>query len=172
MALGSPALYGFIADNPRVAMAPVGYTHDIGVLGRLDRFQAINAVIEVDLLGQANAETVDGRAVSSAGGIVDFMRGARRSRGGQAIVALPSTARGGALSRIVPRLAAGAPVSVARADMDVVVTEHGIARLRHADLDERAAQLIAIAAPAFRAALTDAWRRMRSTGGSEPAAAS
>lgn len=164
VAIGQPDLYAFIADSPQVAMAPVGYTHDIGVLGRIDRFHALNAVIEVDLFGQANAETLDGRPVSSAGGIVDFMRGARRSPGGRAIVALPATAKGGRTSRIVAALAAGTPVSVARADMDLVVTEFGIADLRDADVEARAAALIGIAAPPFRDALAAAWRNHGSGG--------
>lgn len=160
-ALGIDELYDYVADNPQVAFAPVGYTHDVGVLRRIDRFTAINSVIDVDLWGEANAEMVDGRQVSSAGGLVDFMRGARLSPGGRAIVVLPATAKGGSVSRIVSRLAPGTTVSVARADMDTVITEYGIADLRDRTIDERALALIAIAAPAFRSALADAWDDMR-----------
>jgi acyl-CoA hydrolase len=161
VAWGSEALYAFVADNPRVRFAPVGVTHAIGTLGGIERFVAINSVIEVDLLGQANAEMVRGRQVSSAGGITDFMRGARLSPGGLAIVALPSTTKGGTVSRIVPHLDEGAAVSVARADMQVVVTEHGIADLRDMPVDARAEALIAVAAPAFRDPLAAAWRERR-----------
>lgn len=160
-ALGIGELYEFVDDNPQVAFAPVGYTHDVGVLRRIERFTAINSVIEIDLWGEANAEMVDGRQVSSAGGIVDFMRGARLSPGGRAIVVLPATVKGGSVSRIVPRLGPGTAVSVARADMDTVITEFGVAELRDRTIDQRAEALIAIAAPAFRAGLADAWVDMR-----------
>jgi acyl-CoA hydrolase len=161
MALGGDALYDFVADNPRVRFAPVGWTHDIGTLRGIERFVAINSVIEVDLLGQANAEIVGGRQVSSAGGITDFMRGARLSPGGFAIVALPSTARRGTVSRIVSRLDGDAAVSVGRGDMDLVVTEHGIADLRDKTIDQRAEALIAVAAPRFRDELSAEWRERR-----------
>jgi len=161
VALGNDGLYEFVADNSAVRFAPVGWTHDIGTLRAIERFVAINSVIEVDLLGQANAEMVGGRQVSSAGGITDFMRGALLSPGGFAVVALPSTARGGTVSRIVPQLADGAAVSVARGDMELVVTEHGIADLREKTIDERAAALIAVAAPQFRDDLSNAWRQRR-----------
>jgi Acetyl-CoA hydrolase len=160
-ALGIDELYEHVADNPQVAFAPVGYTHDVGVLQRIERFTAINSVIEVDLWGEANAEMVDGRQFSSAGGIVDFMRGARLSPGGRAIVVLPATVKGGSVSRIVPRLAPGTTVSVARADMDTVITEFGVAELRNRTIDERAEALIGVAAPAFRDSLADAWAEMR-----------
>lgn len=162
VAWGSRQLYDFTADNPRVRFAPVGWTHDIANLRRIRRFVAINAVIEVDLLGQANAEMIAGRQVSSAGGITDFMRGARLSSGGMAIIALPSSAKGGSVSRIVSELAPGTAVSVARAEMEVVVTEHGIADLRGRGVDARARALIDVAAPQFRDQLAAAWRERRS----------
>lgn len=161
MALGDPALYAFVADNPLFRFAPVGETHDIGNLRRIERFVAINGVIEVDLFGQANAETAAGRQVSGAGGILDFMRGARLSPGGRSIVCLPATGDGGATSRIVPALAHGAPVSIPRGEIDGVVTEYGVASLRRLDLDARADALIAIAAPAFRDGLAAAWAELR-----------
>lgn len=157
VALGSATLYERMGSDPRVRFAPVGYTHHIATLAAIPRFVAINSVIEVDLLGQANAEMIRGRQVSSAGGIVDFMRGARASAGGRAIVALPAATKDGARSRIVPAFPPGTAVSIARADMDLVVTEHGIADLRTASIDDRAERLIAIAAPAFREELARAW---------------
>lgn len=160
VALGSEALYAFAAADPRVRFAPVGWTHDMATLSRIERFVAINGVIEVDLWGQANAEMVDGRHVSSAGGIGDFIRGARAAPGGLAIIALPATAKDGRVSRIVPHLT-DTVVSVNRTDADIVVTEHGVARLRHASIDERAEALIAIAAPPFRDDLARAWSARR-----------
>lgn len=161
IAYGNADLYAFVRDDPRIRFATVGETHDPANLRQLERFIAINSVIEVDLFGQANAEIVDGRQVSGAGGIVDFMRGARLSPGGRAIVALPATARSGRVSRIVPALAAGTAVSVARGDAQIVVTEFGIADLRELSIDGRAEALIAIAAPAFRADLETAWKDFR-----------
>jgi acyl-CoA hydrolase len=161
VALGSEAFYRFVRDDPRVRFAPVGWTHDIATLRAIPRFVAINSVIEVDLLGQANAETVSGRQIGAVGGLVDFMRGARASLGGRAIVALPATAKGGMVSKIVPSFTTGAPVGVTRADMDVVATEYGVAELREKSIDERAAALIAVAAPQFRDDLARAWAALR-----------
>jgi acyl-CoA hydrolase len=160
VAVGTAALYERLADEPRVRFLPVSETHAFSRLAALPRFTAINSVLEVDLFGQANAEFISGRQVSGTGGLTDFLRGARASRGGTGITALVSTARGGAISRIVPRLAPDA-VSVTRADMDVVITEHGAARLTGLDLDARAQALIAVANPAHRPALEDSWLAMR-----------
>jgi 4-hydroxybutyrate CoA-transferase len=159
-ALGSARVYDWAGRCPELSFAPVSYTHDVRVLGQIDHFVAINSVLSVDLSGQANAETLDGRQVSGTGGLLDFVRGARLSKGGRSILALPSTA-GGRTSRIVPRLGAGDVVSCPRADADIVVTEHGVARLRERSVDERAEALIAIADPAFRNELADAWDPLR-----------
>jgi acyl-CoA hydrolase len=161
VAWGSPALYEFVADNPRVRFAPVGWTHDLCNLQSIQRFIAINAVLSVDLFGQANAEMIGGRQVSSAGGITDFMRGARLSSGGFSVIALPATAHNGMISRIVPQLDPGAVVSVSRQETQVVITEYGIADLRGRSVDERAEALIAVAAPEFRDELDAAWRARR-----------
>lgn len=160
VAVGTPALYQRLAEEPRVRFLPACETHNLARLAALRRFTAINSVLEVDLFGQANAEFIRGRQVSGTGGLTDFLRGARASPGGTGITALLSTASGGAVSRIVPRLAQNA-VTVPRADMDVTITEHGLARLRGLDLDARAHALIAIAAPAHRATLASAWDEMR-----------
>lgn len=161
MAWSGGALHRFCAEDPRMRFAPVGWTHDISRLRAIERFVAINAVIEVDLLGQANAEMIGGRQVSSAGGLTDFMRGARLSPGGFSVVALPSTARRGSVSRIVSALAPDSAVGVARTDMDMVATEHGVADLRGLDVDARARALIAVADPAFRDHLAAAWDERR-----------
>lgn len=161
VALGSSSLYARLAATRNLAFRPVSHTHDAAVLAGLPRLVAVNGAVEVDLLGQVNAEMVEGRQVSGHGGMADFMRGARRSAGGRGVTVLLATGRGGSVSRIVPMLAPGTPVALTRADVDVVVTEFGAAELRHADLDQRAARLIAIAAPAFREGLADAWAAMR-----------
>jgi 4-hydroxybutyrate CoA-transferase len=154
-AIGTAKVYDWARDCPDLAFAPVSHTHDQAVMAAIPRFVAINSVLSVDLLGQANAEMLDGRQVSGTGGLLDFVRGARASPGGRSILALPATAAGGKLSRIVPKLGARDIVSCPRADADIVVTEHGIARLRDKSLDERAEALIRIAAPAFREELAN-----------------
>ncbi|HZD26174.1 MAG TPA: acetyl-CoA hydrolase/transferase C-terminal domain-containing protein [Alphaproteobacteria bacterium] len=164
MALGSQALYDWAGACPDILYRPATVTHDVRVIAQIDNFVSINSVLEVDLTGQANAEMVNGRQVSGTGGLVDFVRGARMARNGRSIVALMSTAGRGAISRIVPKLDDRAVVSCPRADIDYVVTEHGTARLKHKTIDERAEALIAIADPAFRGMLGEAWQRMRSTG--------
>jgi 4-hydroxybutyrate CoA-transferase len=162
-ALGSARVYGWAGRCPELRFAPVSYTHDIRVLAQIHNFVAINSVLSVDLSGQANAEMLDGRQVSGTGGLLDFVRGARLSKGGRSILALPSTA-GGKTSRIVPRLGVGDVVSCPRADADIVVTEHGVARLRDKSVDERAEALIAIADPAFRRDLAAEWEALRRKG--------
>ncbi|KAA5804551.1 hypothetical protein F1654_00635 [Alkalicaulis satelles] len=160
--LGSRALAQRLAGDRRLMMAPVSATHEAGVLAGLARFTAINSVIEVDLFGQANAEFVGGRQISGGGGLADFLRGAQASPGGKAIVALASTAKGGTLSRIVPRLSAPA-VSLGRSEVDYVVTEQGAADLSGLDLDARAQALIQIAHFDHRAMLESAWTELRRT---------
>ncbi len=147
MALGSAALLEWLADDDRVRFHGADHTHEAAVIGRLDNFVSLNSAVQVDLMGQVNAEMVGGRQISGTGGSVDFMRGARGSTGGRSIVAMTSTARGGSVSRIVPRVEIATAL---RTDVDLVVTEFGVARLRDASLRERAEALIAIAAPAFR----------------------
>ncbi|MFN7053952.1 acetyl-CoA hydrolase/transferase family protein [Hyphomonas sp.] len=161
IAVGSAALYARLASAKNVRFRPVIETHSLSVLAAIPRFTAINSLIEIDLFGQANAEFMGGRQVSGLGGLVDFLRGAGLSPGGRGITALASTAKGGAVSRIVARLAPGA-TSIARTDLDIVVTEHGAARLKGRDIDARAEALIGIADPAHRARLSDEWSRIRS----------
>jgi len=152
MALGSAGLIDWLADTPSVRFEPASYTHEVGVIRELDNFVSINSAVEVDLFGQVNAEFADGRQLSGTGGSVDFMRAAAVSRGGRSIVAMNATARGGTVSRIVPRVEL---VTALRTDVDLVVTEFGIARLRGRPVRERAEALIELAAPEFRAELRD-----------------
>lgn len=151
--IGSRRLYDFADGNRAVRLCGAAHTHAPGVLAKLSRFCALNSAIEVDLTGQVNAEVAGGRYVGAVGGQVDFVRGANASPGGRAIVALPSTARGG-VSRIVPRVAT---VSCARADADAIATEWGVAELRGRTLGERVERMIAIAAPELREDLARRW---------------
>jgi acyl-CoA hydrolase len=159
VAVGSRTLYDRLAEDDRVRFAPVSHTHAIATLAAIPRLAAINSVMEVDLFGQANAEFLDGRQISGTGGLVDFLRGAQLSPGGKPIIALAASAQGGKISRITPRLAAPA-VSIARADVAIVVTDYGAADLRGRSHSERAHSLIAIAAPQHREELARAWRDM------------
>lgn len=158
--LGSPRLYRFAHDNPRLGLYPVTYTHNARVIARIDNFVALNTAIEIDLWGQVNAETVDGMQLSNVGGQADFVRGAQMSPGGRSIIALTSTARGGKQSRIVPRLKTGNAVTTPRYDVQYVVTEYGITELWGKTLEERARALIAIAHPYFRGELAHALDRL------------
>jgi 4-hydroxybutyrate CoA-transferase len=155
VALGSAQLLRWLGDAPNVVFRGADYTHEVAVIRQLDNFVSINSAVEVDLYGQINAEWVAGKQISGTGGSVDFMRAAKASRGGRSIVALNATARGGAVSRIVPQVGL---VTALRTDVDTVVTEFGVAELKHASAAARADALIAIAAPQFRDALHAAGR--------------
>ena len=150
--MGSRRLYDYAHRNPRIRLAPAQHTHAAAVIARLPGFFAINGAIEVDLSGQVNSESSGGRYIGAVGGQVDFVRGANAAPGGRALMLLPSTARGGSVSRIVPRLTDGV-VTTARSDVDAVVTEFGIAELRGKCLAARARALIAVAHPGHRESL-------------------
>lgn len=147
-ARGTRRLYEFLDSNARISMRPARYTHDPSVLASLHSFRAINSAIEVDLLGQVNAEFIGARRVSSGGGLTDFVRAAHVAQGGRSIIALRSTGRRGEQSRIVPRLTHGVTLTPDLADM--VVTENGIADLRGLAADRRADALIQLADIRFR----------------------
>jgi acyl-CoA hydrolase len=149
-ALGSEELYDFVDNNPFLEAHPVDYVNDPFVVSQNDRLVAVNSAIEVDLTGQVCSDSIGTYIYSGFGGQVDFIRGAARSRGGRPVIALPSTAKGGGLSRIVPHLKEGAGVVTSRADVHYVVTEHGVANLFGKNLRERAEALIGIAHPDFR----------------------
>ena len=153
--LGSQILFDFIHENPSFEFRPIKYTNDPFVVAQNDRMVAINGALQVDLTGQVCADSIGTRPYSGFGGQIDFIRGAARSKGGVPIIALPSTARHGKVSRIVPMLEPGAGVVTSRADVHYVVTEHGIAYLHGKTLRERAEALIAVADPQFRQELED-----------------
>lgn len=155
---GTQRLYEFIHENPTVAFHPIEYTNDPYRIGLLDNVVAINAAVQIDLTGQINSESLGAQQISGTGGLVDFVRGAARSRGGRSIIALPSTALGGKASRIVPAFEPGTAVSVLRAEAQWVVTEYGARNLRGMTLRERAQALMDLAHPDFREALRDAAR--------------
>ncbi len=153
--LGTQRLFDFIRDNPSFEFRSISYTNDPFVVAQNDRMVAINGALQLDLTGQVCADSIGTRPYSGFGGQIDFIRGAARSKGGVPIIALPSTARGGTVSRIVPVLEPGAGGVTSRADVHYVVTEHGIAYLHGKTLRERAEALIAIAEPRFQAELED-----------------
>ena len=152
IALGSEALLDWLAQESNVVFKSANYTHEVSVIRQLDNFVSINSAVEIDLFGQVNAEMTGGRQISGTGGSVDFMRASKASKGGRSIVAMSATARRGEVSRIVPRVEI---VTALRTDVDIVVTEFGIARLKDAPLENRARQLIDIAHPDFRDQLED-----------------
>ena len=161
-ALGTQRLFEFLHENPIFEFHPIRHTNDPFVIAQHDRMVAINSALEVDLTGQVCSDSLGTKPYSGFGGQVDFIRGAARSKGGKPIIALPSTAKNGTLSRIVPTLCPGAGVVTSRADVHYVVTEYGIAYLHGKTLRQRAEALIAIADPRFQAELeTEAFRTHR-----------
>jgi len=153
--MGTKALYDWVHENPHVLFYGSDYTNDPGVIRQNDLMVAINSAIAIDLTGQVCADSLGSRFYSGIGGQVDFMRGAARSRGGRAIIALPSTAKGGTVSRIVPFLEEGSGVVTSRGDVHYVVTEYGVAYLHGKSVAERALALIEISHPDFRNELLD-----------------
>lgn len=151
--LGTKKLYDYIHNNPTFAFHPTEYVNDPHVISQQANMVAINTALEVDLTGQVCADSLGTKFFSGVGGQVDFNRGAARARGGKAIIALPATARNGAVSRIVAHLPPGAGVVTTRADVHYVVTEYGVAYLHGKSISERAMALISIAHPDFRAQL-------------------
>ena len=157
--MGTPRLYAFVRDNPMLEMRPCDYTNDTHVVRGFSRMVAINSAISIDLTGQVNADSIGWHLYSGFGGQLDFMRGAALAPEGRAIIAMPSTARDGTVSRIVPFLAEGAGVVTTRGHVRTVVTEWGVAELFGKSIRERAQALIAIAHPDFRDELTAQARR-------------
>jgi acyl-CoA hydrolase len=146
--IGTARLYDFANRNSRIGMRNSSYTHSEAVLSRLRQLVTINSALEVDLTGQVNAEQSGEQYLGGTGGQVDYVRAGSRSPGGRSIIALPATARNGKVSRIAATLAG--PVTTARSEVDVIVTEFGAAELKGQTLAERSRRLIAIAHPDFR----------------------
>ena len=159
-ALGSAKLYRFMERNPALEMHPADFTNDPMLAGQNDNLVAINATLQIDLLGQCGSESLGSVPFSGTGGQSDFVRAANRSRGGKAFIVLPSTAKNDSISRIVPVLSPGTHVSTSKNDINYVVTEYGVAQLRGKSASQRARELIGIAHPAFRAELTAQAKQM------------
>lgn len=157
--LGSRRLYDFVHDNPIFEFLPCDYTNNPFHISLNDKMVSINSAIEIDLTGQVCAESIGQSIYSGFGGQLDFVRGASASKGGKAIIALPSTAKNGTMSRITPFLKHGAGVVTTRADVRYVVTEFGVASLYGKSLRKRAEELLAIAHPAFHDTLEDEIRQ-------------
>jgi len=153
-AMGDAAFYRFLDDNPALHSAPANIVNDPRHIAKNDNVVSINATLEIDLTGACNSEHLLGRQYSGAGGQLDFVRGARMSRGGKSIIACTSTAAGGTVSRIVPMLKG--PVTTPRNDVQIVVTEYGAIDLTGLTLRQRAEALVGLAHPAFREALARA----------------
>lgn len=156
---GTKALYDFVNQNPHVEFYPSEYVNSPTNIARNDNMVAINSALEVDLTGQVVSDSLGYQFYSGIGGQVDFSRGASMSKGGKPIIALPSTAKNGTVSRIVPTLTAGSGVVTSRGHVHYVVTEYGVASLRGKSIRERALELIRVAHPKFRPALLEEVRK-------------
>lgn len=150
LAFGSKRMYDFINDNPAFVLLPVNEVNDPAVIARHPDFISVNAALEVDFFGQVCAESIGTRHVSGTGGQADYVRGATQSEGGKSFIAFPSTAKNGSVSRIRPTLTPGSIVTTSKNDVDYIVTEYGMAKLRGKTLSQRAKALISIAHPDFR----------------------
>lgn len=160
---GTRRLFDFVDDNPRVTFLPSDITNDTNLLRKLDKLVAINSALQIDLTGQVCADSLGHRIYSGIGGQMDFIRGAAMSPGGRAIIALPSTAVGGRVSRIVSELSPGAGVVTTRGHVHWVVTEYGAVDLHGLSLRQRADALISIAHPDFRVELRRQHASLRGT---------
>ena len=150
LARGTKRMYEFMDNNPTMESYPVSYVNDPAVIAKNENMISINSILEVDLLGQCNAESMGGYQFSGTGGQLDFVRGAFDSKGGKSILAFHSTAKNGEVSRIVPRFEAGTVVTTPRMDAQYLVTEHGVVNLKGKSTRDRALDIISLAHPGFR----------------------
>lgn len=157
--MGTRKLYDFADNNPAVELHPVDYVNDPYVIAQNERLVSVNSCVQVDLMGQIVSASVGRRQISGVGGQIDFVRGANMSRGGKSIMAMPSTAAEGRISKIVPVIGEGAAVTTSRYDADYIVTEYGAARLKGESLRNRAKMLIRIAHPDFRRMLAEEYEK-------------
>lgn len=157
--MGTKRVFDFVDKNPMIEMHSVNYVNNPSVIAQNDNMVSINSCIEIDLTGQVASESIGLRQYSGTGGQVDYVQGSRLSKGGKSIIAVPSTAAGGTISRIVPNLLEGTAVTTSRNDVDYIITEYGIAHLRGKTLRERAKLLIGIAHPKYREELEEEFKR-------------
>ncbi|HHY91627.1 MAG TPA: 4-hydroxybutyrate CoA-transferase, partial [Clostridiales bacterium] len=157
--MGTKRLYDFVHNNPCVEMYPVNYVNNPAVIAQNYKMVSINSCLQVDLMGQVNAESMGLKQFTGVGGQVDYVRGANMAKDGKSIIAMPSTAANGKISRIVPLLDPGAAVTTTRNDVNYIITEYGIASLRGKSLRERARALIQIAHPNFRDLLMEEFEK-------------
>jgi acyl-CoA hydrolase/GNAT superfamily N-acetyltransferase len=158
--MGKRETYEYIHDNPAIEFRTIDYTNNPLIIAQHENMTAINSALEIDLTGQATAESIGKLFYSGIGGQADFMRGAVLARNGKTILAMPSTAEGGTVSRIVPFLKEGAAVTLHRGDVHYVVTEYGIVYLKGKNIRERAMELVAIAHPDFRSGLIEEAKKL------------
>lgn len=156
--MGTKRLYDFVDHNEQVEIHPVDYVNNPTVICQNENMVCINSAVQVDFMGQVCAEAIGTRQISGVGGQVDFVRGAAMAKKGISIIAMPSTAAKGTVSRIVPMLEKGVPVTTSRNDVDYVITEYGVAKLKGKSLRERAKSLVAIAHPDFREDLMNSFK--------------
>ncbi len=159
-AFGSKKIYDYVDDNPAMEILPVDYVNDPAVIGQHPDFISVNSAVEVDFYGQVCAESIGSRHLSGTGGQVDYVQGAARSENGKSFIAFESTTKGDSISKIRPTLTPGAIVTTSKNDVDFIVTEYGIARLRGKTLSARTKALIGLAHPKFREELTFEAKRM------------
>lgn len=158
-AYGSKRMYDYIDDNSAFEILPVDYVNDPATIALHPDFISVNAALEVDFYGQVCAESIGTHHVSGTGGQADYVRGATNSKGGKSFIAFPSTTKKGTVSKIVPTLTPGALVSTSKNDVDYIVTEYGVAKLRGRTLSQRTKALISIAHPKFRDELSAAAKK-------------
>lgn len=150
LAWGSKKMYDFMDDNPAFEMYPVSYINNPAVIAQHDNFVSVNSCVEVDLFGQICSESIGTKYYSGSGGQLDFVRGANMSKGGKGFIAMLSTTKGGTISKIKPILTPGSIVTTPRNEVDFLVTENGIVRLKGQTASQRAKMIISLAAPQFR----------------------
>jgi acyl-CoA hydrolase len=161
LVMGSQELYEFVDNNPMFYFRSSDYVNDPTVIARNDNLTSISSALEVDLTGQVCSDSIGNKFYSGIGDQVDFLRGSAMSKGGFSVIALPSTAQNGRVSRIVPSLSEGAGVATTRADVDIVITEYGIAELQGKSIYQRVMELVQIAHPKFREELVEEAKKRR-----------
>lgn len=158
-AFGTTKLFDYINNNPDVLMMPIDYVNYPPNIAMIDNMVSVNSCLQVDLQGQVVSDTIGLTQFSGVGGQVDFVRGATMSKGGRSIIAMPSTAKNGTISKIVPTITENSAVTTTRNDVNIIVTEYGIAYLKGRTLKERARALIKIAHPNFRESLCEEFEK-------------